>query len=107
MQGNIGPQFGSRPVDAVVSIVLASLTLLGLYALQKRIDTPKGGAAASSGWYVLICALVYLGPRYIHDAFTSGVFTPQYLLWIFVTVVPLVALQAGLPVYIFATRSVS
>ncbi|ELY91267.1 hypothetical protein [Natrinema altunense] len=104
MQGNIDPTFGSRPVDAGVSVALASFTLLGLYALQRRTDTPKGGAAASSGWYVLMCALVYLGPRYVHDTFASGVFTFQYLLWVFATVLPLVALQAGLPVYIFATR---
>ncbi|SFS69571.1 hypothetical protein [Halostagnicola kamekurae] len=104
MQGSIDPVFGSRPVNAAVSIVLASVALLGLYFLQKRADTPEGGAAAGSVWYVVICSVVYLSPRYVHDTFASGVFGFQYLLWVFVIVVPLVALQAGVPVYIFATR---
>ncbi|MBZ6493489.1 hypothetical protein [Natrinema longum] len=104
MQGSIDPAFGSRLVNAAVSIVLASVALLGLYVRQTRADTPEGGAAASSVWYVIICSVVYLSPRYVHDTFASGVFRFQYSLWVFMIVVPLVALQAGVPVYIFATR---
>lgn len=104
MIGGVDPVFGSRPGDAAVSIVLASVTLVVIFALRSRVDTQHEAVTASSVCYLLLCGAVYLVPRYVFDAFASGVFAVSYLLWISVTVVPLLAIQAGTPVYLFTTR---
>jgi hypothetical protein len=104
MQSQVYPAFGSSLVDAGVSAGLASALLLVLYALKKRIDTPREFAEASGVSYALLCLAVYGIPRYVHDAFASGVFTFEYFFWTITFVVPSMAVQCGIPLYIFATR---
>ncbi len=104
MLGGADPVFGSRLADAAVSMVLASITLAVLYTGLSRTDSPDGVVSASSVSYILLCGAAYFVPRYVFDAFASGVFAVQYLVWIAVFVVPTMALQAAIPAYLYTAR---
>lgn len=104
MPGGVDPTFGSRLADAFVSAGLASLLVTALYIFRGAAESPEQFAAVSAAGYVLSCAGVYLVPRYLLDAFVSGVFSGQYLAWVAVFVLPLLAVQGGIPAYLYAER---
>jgi len=104
MAGAIEATFGTRTVDAVAAVGLASALAAALYLARDAVDSTKRFAAAGGAAYTLVCLGMYALPRLLRDAFVSGAFTPEYLAWALAFVCPLVFVQGTVLTYLLADR---
>jgi len=104
MPGAVEPTFGSRLVDAIVSVGLASVLVTALSVSRGALASPSRFALAGGVAYALACLGTYFLPRFLMDAFLSGVFAPQYLAWLLLLVGPLLVAQGAVPVYLAVDR---
>lgn len=104
MAGVIEPTFGTRLVDAVVAVGLASALAAALSIARDATDSTKRFAVVGGVAYVLLRFGAYVLPRIFRDAFVSGAFTPEYLAWALAFVLPLVLVQGTVLTYLLADR---